>query len=1141
LKRLHTAAAALLAAGSLCLAAVPAQAGTAPVIAKATRHDAGKATSVTLITGDRVRVVQGTGGRSTVAVEPADIPGRHVVFSAWTGPGGEVRVVPSDMAPLLGSVLDERLFDVSELIREGYDDAHTSSLPLIVQHRPGAQAAALGGASVRAGRELTSIHATAVGEIRSKAAAGLGADLAKAGRTALAGHKAAGTLGGALAGVQHVWLDGKVKAAGLDWNLEKINAPAAWSTGTTGKGVKVAVIDTGIDTTHPDLAGQVGASVNFSDAPDTADHVGHGTHVAGTIAGTGAASGGARKGAAYGATLLNVKVLNDDGQGLDSSVIAGMEWAAQHGAKVANLSLGGRPTDGTDPDSQALDELTAQYDTLFVVAAGNGGSLRTIATPGAADAALTVAATDRDDAVTRFSSRGPRIDGAFKPDISAPGDGIVEDRAAGTSLGTPVDQYYTTLSGTSMATPHVAGAAALLAQEHPDYSAAQLKSVLQATSHTLGGSAPGVVFGSDQGAGRLDAAAALHQQVVPDRATFDFGRLLCDSTTEMTRQVTLTNTGTTDASFDLSSQLTALNNLQAAPAGMMTLSADHLTVPAGGSKTLTLTLDPSHALEGEYSGQVVATPAGGGAPLHLAIGFEKSDLCALHLSAVGLDGKPAIAYGPVLDLDTDHPTGVGIAEGGTTMLLPWGEHLAFTLSVEQMQPDGRLAAAIMNIPEITVTPGKHVVLDMRQASPVTADIPSRHVATATTYVNANRASADGVGHTAFSDLATDGPSDIDFYAGQTDDPVVHGTLNTQHYFRLVDAAHATDTAHATQVYDLAWTGSSFPADMRHVLSGRDVDRLARIDARYHNLNYPQQSRGDFEGRLPSAGGQPLFFLRPPQQQIALPIQRTEYVSPDLDWQRWYFHKSSSNWAATQLMSIYPRHYRTGERTREDQLAGPFTTVGTGQLDAHQIEMTPWDMTDSAGNSLWGDGPGGSEPGWGNETKTWQDGRLVADWSDVQAGFDMPAPSSPATWKVQRDITAPGKLTSGTDTHTVWTFRTRPIAEGSTALPLLNLDYRIPLDDSNQARPGHALPVTVAAHRAAGAQPSRITSLTVTYSTDGGHSWQKLNGALHDGRYHGVLPGSALTASQMVALHVTARDADGGTIDQTLNEAILVAH
>ncbi|MEV8563414.1 S8 family serine peptidase [Streptomyces sp. NPDC051917] len=290
MKRLHMTA-AVLAAGACVSPPWPAR-------------------TVALITGDRVRVGKDVGGHMAVTVEPADISGRHVVFSAWTGSGGEVRVVPSDMAPLLGSVLDEALFDVRELIRDGYDDAHAASLPLIVQHS-GARSAALSGASVRTGRELTSIHATAIGEIRTKAAAGLGSALADAGRAALAHRAAAPVLGGALAGIQHVWLDGKVKATGLDWNLDKVNAPAAWSAGHTGKGVTVAVIDTGVDTTHPDLPSQVRASVNFSDAPDALDHFGHGTHVAGTIAGTGAASGGARRGVAFDARLLNVKVLND--------------------------------------------------------------------------------------------------------------------------------------------------------------------------------------------------------------------------------------------------------------------------------------------------------------------------------------------------------------------------------------------------------------------------------------------------------------------------------------------------------------------------------------------------------------------------------------------------------------------------------------------------------------------------------------------------------------------------------------------------------------------------------------------------------------------------------------------------------------
>lgn len=129
------------------------------------------------------------------------------------------------------------------------------------------------------------------------------------------------------------------------------------------------MLDTGYDPTHPDLAGRVKEAVNFTTSPDTTDHFGHGTHVASTIAGSGAASGGRLKGAAPGAKLLVGKVLDDDGFGYESWVLAGMEWAAHSGAKAVNMSLGGGPTDGTDELSLGLEALSAQTGTLFVVAA----------------------------------------------------------------------------------------------------------------------------------------------------------------------------------------------------------------------------------------------------------------------------------------------------------------------------------------------------------------------------------------------------------------------------------------------------------------------------------------------------------------------------------------------------------------------------------------------------------------------------------------------------------------------------------------------------------------------------------------------------------------------------------------------------
>ena len=275
--------------------------------------------------------------------------------------------------------------------------------------------------------------------------------------------------------VTKVWLDGKVHAA-LAQSTAQIGAPAAWAAGFDGTGVKVAVLDTGADLNHPDLAGRVSTAVSFVPGQDASDGNGHGTHTLSTVGGSGAASGGVEKGVAPGANLIVGKVLGNDGSGDDSWVIAGMEWAAGQGAKVISMSLGGSdPSDGTDPMSLALDQLSAQTGALFVVAAGNTGAEASMSSPGAADAALTVTAVDSNDQLAYFSTMGPRFgDYALKPDIAAPGVDILAALAGGTAD----TGYYQTMSGTSMATPHVAGAAAIVAQEHPSWSGEQIKDAL---------------------------------------------------------------------------------------------------------------------------------------------------------------------------------------------------------------------------------------------------------------------------------------------------------------------------------------------------------------------------------------------------------------------------------------------------------------------------------------------------------------------------------------------------------------------------------------------------------------------------------------------------------------------------------------
>ena len=283
-------------------------------------------------------------------------------------------------------------------------------------------------------------------------------------------------------GVDKIWLDGRVEAA-LDQSVPQIEADSAWEQGYTGEGVKVAVLDTGIDSEHPDIAGQIDDAVSFVPGEEVKDVNGHGTHVASTVLGTGAGDG-KHKGVAPDARLLVGKVLSDQGYGQDSWIIDGMEWASEN-AKIVNMSLGSdMPSDGTDPMAEAVNRLTDENGTLFVIAAGNRGGEGTIGSPGAADAALTVGAVDKADELAYFSSKGPRYgDMGLKPDLSAPGVGIVAARSQYSS-GTG---YYKSLDGTSMATPHVAGAAAILAEKYPEWDGTTLKQALMNTTKKMQG------------------------------------------------------------------------------------------------------------------------------------------------------------------------------------------------------------------------------------------------------------------------------------------------------------------------------------------------------------------------------------------------------------------------------------------------------------------------------------------------------------------------------------------------------------------------------------------------------------------------------------------------------------------------------
>ncbi|WP_433214133.1 S8 family peptidase [Microtetraspora malaysiensis] len=649
---------------------------SAPLPAAAAEPAGESVHRVTLITGDVVTVRQAEPGRHAVEVKPG--PGRERMAFNTTEENGELRVLPNDIVPFLAAKrLDPNLFSVTQLIAQGYDDAKTDKLPLLFLYDGSAPKSATG-------PELESVNGRVVAADK-RTIGQLWKSLDKQGAATLS------------QGVTKIWLDAKVKAT-LDHSVPQVGAPEAWQAGFDGKGVKVAVLDTGVDATHPDLAGRVKQTKVFTDEPSVQDGNGHGTHVAATIAG-----GDGRKGVAPGAELMVGKVLGDDGSGTLSGVIEGMEWAAAEGASVISMSLGGDVTDGTDPLSMAVDTLTERTGALFVVAAGNNGSAYSIGTPGAAASALTVGAVDGNDALAPFSSRGPRLDDAPKPDLTAPGVAIVAARAAGTTMGEPVDDRYTAASGTSMATPHVAGAAAIVKQRHPDWTAKQIKDALVGSAKPVAGQQI-----DDAGAGRLDVARAVRQGVTAT-GVVDLGKHQQGegpATAEGT--ITYTNGTAAPVTLELAGTLDGVE-----------LSAKTVTVAAGGTADVKVTVNLATLAFGRYGGLVTATA--GAEQVHTTLALTwKGPQHTVRFTAVDAAGKPTSAdtlsmFGATQQDDVL----TWLPEEGRTVEVSEGTYMTQSLNLGggwgRMHPrDGMVV-----IPELKVDRDLDVVLDFRKTTPVT--------------------------------------------------------------------------------------------------------------------------------------------------------------------------------------------------------------------------------------------------------------------------------------------------------------------------------------------------------------------------------------------------------------------------------------
>ncbi|WP_328301474.1 S8 family serine peptidase [Streptomyces sp. NBC_00435] len=670
--------------------------------------------TVTLVTGDRILVSTDAAGRTAATAMPREDGSQPLVQTRQSGK--DLYVYPeSAIKALAAGTADEELFNVTGLIRQGYDDAHAKKLPLIAVYGTSTGAAGLARSAPRLPRGaeqslvLDSIGGVALAADKEKAADFwadvTGADINPHARSAAAPLK-------------KLWLDGKVQA-NLERSTKQINATAAWAAGFDGTGTKVAVLDTGTDLEHPDLKGRVAEAKNFTDSDTAEDRQGHGTHTISTVGGSGAASGGAKKGVAPGAQLLSGKVLNDSGYGLDSWIIAGMQWAVDSKADVVSMSLGDPSRlDCDDPMSVATEALAKSSGTLFVIAAGNSGpGNNTVSSPGCAPSVLTVGAVDRDDTTASFSSRGPAgLEHTLKPEIAAPGVGISAANMGGRGV-----YAYQSMSGTSMATPHVAGAAAIVKQRHPGWTPQQIKAALVGSANTA---VPGDV--RETGGGRLDVKAAIDTTVTSAPAvqggTYNWPQDRSDRTGV---QVPYTNTGTRPVTLNLAVEKVTGNDGSAVRSQVARLGQRTVTVPAGATVKVPLALDPAAKLErsqyGDVTGRVVATANG----VHVSTPFSlyvEPETVTLRVKLIDRAGKPAAGPSSLDVIGTDDASGERRFNEGSTDQVYRVRPGAYFLSAFVGTPDAGADEPLIDSltylgrPQVEVKKDTVIVLDARKAA-----------------------------------------------------------------------------------------------------------------------------------------------------------------------------------------------------------------------------------------------------------------------------------------------------------------------------------------------------------------------------------------------------------------------------------------
>nr|WP_232285262.1 S8 family serine peptidase [Saccharomonospora xinjiangensis] len=1042
---------------------------------------------VTLITGDRVRV---TGQYATVLPGPgrADMGFRQFRMD------GDLYVIPHDASPLIAAgTLDQRLFNVSGLLEAGYHDEGRDDVPVLVSYVEGQERArtrALADGAATSVRPLAAVNGEALSTAKERTT-----QFWDSVRPMLEPGQS----------VERLWLDAPVKAT-LDGTVAQIGAPEVWEGGYTGEGVRVAVLDSGIDAGHPDLDDAVVEAEDFTGEGTTDDLNGHGTHVAGTIAGDGTASEGRYKGVAPDADLVIGRVLDGGGSGQESWILAGMEWAASR-ADVVNMSLGADlPDNGTAPLSQAVNRLSEDTGTLFVVAAGNSGPDHgTIGTPAAADAALTVGAVDDNDDLAGFSSRGPRLgDAAIKPEITAPGVDVTAARASG--VFPPSEEHYMAMSGTSMAAPHVAGAAALVAQARPGLQGKDLKSALTGSA-----AAHPELTADEQGAGRVDVVRAVEQSVVSKPAVLNFGVQQWphdDGETPGSRTLTYSNSGAEPVTLTLDTTLRGPDDDDAG--GSVTVSPAEITVPANGEAEVTVTVETGTAF-GRYSGVVVAD-GDDGSSVRTPFGVTKeSESYDVDVTVLGADGEPVKNAEIELVSRSEDRTYRPIPGDGGYHVRAAKDTYHLQIFYSFQEADGQWRLAIFAEPGLLVDGPREVVFDIRDAHHPDVELAARPDA--------------GIGEaTLIYRSGAEWGSNWLLYGPDFSGVLVQGS-DTEHEQFSLDV----ETVHARLDGEGTFVGSPYLYQLKHTYSGKVPDKLVR---RVADDGLAKVHSTHSEGGAGQWGYREIVASE-------LPFELEEYYTPGVEWWPWLgvgdapAPDGQANILDSQVDAL--RTYQPDERvekrwnTAVHGPAFPYQSHQPGVWASHSKEGMGIQVP------LYSDGAGHAGSGMVDYEKStgtlYRDGKLVEEQPGPQNWFEVP--EGPASYRYVLHADRGSLTPQSRVIDAEWIFRGDGVESGEEldVLPLLGVHFDAGFGVADAPKVGEQVRLPLAVQRNGSADAPKLEKLRVEVSFDGGSTWRFVPYWWKHGKR--MITVQAPEGAKDVSLRVVAKDVDGNALKQTI--------